>query len=313
MQTSYAFISRYKQRVAELDRVVHPDPHQPPPSDHTSHGPVEYRKLLGRFRQFLAEEEKFWTQLVVRLRRTFVLDDAQAALVALGIAPDEEPEPKDDTGGRGRPASEFPSSTDATVHPPSTIAERESRVSILGKALVCLGDIARYREQYNEGGGRPRAGKEDGPPAMPPKRNGRMRRGGGSMPDVSQIPKERNYERAQRFYEQARLLVPAEGNASHQLAILASYKRDVFGSLVHYYRALCAKHPYETASDNMASALGKALDNWKASKRREGRGPRGAAQTPKMRVDTVKEDIVILHARWRSGPHRQVGRYLYAI
>ena len=66
MQTSYAFISIYKQRIASLDRALQSATRNQPRQG--GHGPVEYRKLMQRFRQFLAEEEKFWTQLVVRLR-----------------------------------------------------------------------------------------------------------------------------------------------------------------------------------------------------------------------------------------------------
>lgn len=83
MQTSYSIISIYKQRIAALDRAIHNPPRQggQQQSSHSSRT-VEYRKLLQRFRQFLAEEEKFWMQLVLRLRRYFLLEDAQPALTS---------------------------------------------------------------------------------------------------------------------------------------------------------------------------------------------------------------------------------------
>src|SRR6202034_4153442 len=130
-------------------------------------------------------------------------------------------------------------------------------LAILSKALVCLGDIARYRELYHEGGGRPKAGQEE---SVPPKKMSRTKRGGGV---VEVMPRARNYDKAQQSYEQARLLLPYEGNPSHQLAILASYKKDIFGSLVHYYRALCVRQPYDTAAENLGIVLSKALDLWR--------------------------------------------------
>ena len=81
MQTSYAIISIYKQRIATLDRAIHNPPRQGGQHQNShSSKTVEYRKLLQRFRQFLAEEEKFWMQLVLRLRRYFMLDASHSFL-----------------------------------------------------------------------------------------------------------------------------------------------------------------------------------------------------------------------------------------
>lgn len=57
MQTSYAIISIYKQRIANLDRAIH-NPQRQGGQHQNGHSSrtVEYRKLLQRFRQFLAEE-----------------------------------------------------------------------------------------------------------------------------------------------------------------------------------------------------------------------------------------------------------------
>ncbi|KAJ7895735.1 hypothetical protein B0H13DRAFT_1522309, partial [Mycena leptocephala] len=70
MQTSYAFIALYKQHLA---RPAHANNHHhngngAPNNQHQNHnangGLVEIRKLLQRFRQFLADEERFWRALV---------------------------------------------------------------------------------------------------------------------------------------------------------------------------------------------------------------------------------------------------------
>ena len=353
MQTSYAFIAVYKQRISALDRAIHSTPRQPQQQQqqqqqpaqgqgqegqgqgqgpgrgqgrgHGGHGVVEYRKLLQRFRQFLADEEKFWIQLIARIRRIFTLDDAQHILAELGLIPDDTPPPLPESGPPKRNHFQFPSDAEvAAVAPsltPTTRDQRESRMAILSKALVCLGDIERYKEQYNEAGGRPRAGHEDGPPAAGASGNqkgGRGKKGGagagavnanGNSAQAPLMPRMRNYDKAQQCYQQARILLPQDGNPAHQMAILASYQKDVFGSLVHYYRALCVRSPYDTAAENLGTVLSKTLDQWKGrgakrDREREKEQARGEAppMAPRLRVESFKEKLIVLHALWRISP-----------
>ncbi|KDQ54165.1 hypothetical protein JAAARDRAFT_413501 [Jaapia argillacea MUCL 33604] len=298
IQTSHQFIANYKQRLTALDRAIssssrgghHPQQQQ----RHGGPGPVEHRKLLQRFRQYLAEEEKFWAQLVVRFRQSFGLSEAHSALVVLGILPEPENPPTSPTRNNH---FQFPLEDPTRDVLPTTEAQRQAQLAILSKALVRLGDIARYKELYNEGGGRPRAGHEDGPVAVPPKRGGARggRRGGAPL----ELPpgRERNYEKAQKCYEQARALFPEEGNPSHQLAILATYKKDIFGSLVHYYRALCVEQPYDMASENMGTVFNKAIDQWRRNESETDDG----RNEPRHKVKAFKDKVVILHGLWRYG------------
>ncbi|KAI0364993.1 hypothetical protein BV20DRAFT_1056743 [Pilatotrama ljubarskyi] len=329
IQTSYAFISLYKQRISALDRAIHGGSRQQQQQQQGQgqqggrqqsrqsggHGVVEYRKLLQRFRQYLADEEKFWIQLIVRIRRIFHLDDAQPILAELGIQCDDE------SPAEGAPPKrnhfQFPSDADleaaAPTLTPATREQRESSMAMLSKALVCLGDIERYKEQYNEAGGRPRAGHEDGPPAVTPgnQKGGRGRKGGAAPPNGAPplMARLRDYHKAQLCYQQARLLLPQDGNPAHQMAILASYQKDTFSSLVHYYRALCVRSPYDMAADNLGTVLTKALDAWKArgakkEKEREKEQARGDAPSmaPRLRVEAFKEKLIVLHALWRAPP-----------
>ncbi|KIP05453.1 hypothetical protein PHLGIDRAFT_14539 [Phlebiopsis gigantea 11061_1 CR5-6] len=309
MQTSYSIIAIYKQRIAALDRALHNPSRQGGQQHSTSHNrTVEYRKLLQRFRQFLAEEEKFWMQLVLRLRRYFALDDAQSALTALGITPEDDQTPAvDGAGFPRRNQHQFPPESDVgdgqSPMAPTTAAQREGHMAILSKALVCLGDIARYKEQYNEAGGRPRAGHEDGPPAASAGRGGRGRRGGAPGANHPPLPRLRNYDRAQSCYEQARLMLPHDGNPSHQLAILSSYQKDILSCIVHYYRALCVRSPYETASENLGTVLHRALEQYKTKGLlREAEVQEelssGATIPPRLRVESFKEKVIVLHAQW---------------
>ena len=302
MQTSYAFIAAYKQRINALDRLLYnrPQPPQGQPQQQQQQqqrnagaGPVEYRKLLQRFRQFLAEEEKFWAKLIGRLYRTFVLEDARSVLQQLGIPLEDEAGAPGQ--GHGRNQQQFPPEDSTPSLKAKNVSEKEAYMSTLSKALVFLGDVARYRELYNEAGGRPRAGHEEGSPAR--KRN---RRAPTWMDNIS---KARNYDKAQQYYEQARLLVPNEGKPSHQLAILASYKNDAYMSLAHYYRALCVKQSYDTALNNMNTLLSKTLDTWRASTKHDKNRnlPLDVELHPGVRVEKFKERLAVLHALWRIG------------
>lgn len=297
MQTSYSLISSYKSRISSLDRQIQKAP--PPPNNntppHQQTGPVAYRKLLHRFQKYLAEEERFWSQLIIRLQRLYALEEAQPALVSLGIlstAQDGNPiEPEE-----SREAHQFPPEQGLSDSTPLTAAQRQVRLSILSKALTCLGDISRYKEQYNESGGRSRVGHDDMPA---PAKRGRRRGPGGGGHSADNTPRPRNYTRAKKCYQQSRLLVPTEGNPSHQLAILATYEKDWFASIAHCYRALCVAQPYETASNNLSVVMNKVHDLWK----RKGGGESRAVTSEgpaKLRIDEMTEKFVVLHAIWRE-------------
>lgn len=236
---------------------------------------VEYRKLLARFRQFLAEEDKFYVQLLIRFRTQFELNDTHEALVKAGVI---STDPKPESSRNIFPQDKSP--------PPASESERYSRLNTFVKLLVCLGDIARYREQYNDGRGRPRAGHEY-EPAKPAGHKGKK----GAQENI----RPRNYSRAQAIYEQARLLVPDDGNASHQLAILAAYQKDSFSALLNYYRALCVRQPYDTATNNLNTVLRKALEQFRASRKADQKSE-DIRRVPKFRVDRFKEWVVVLHA-----------------
>ncbi|KAH9034927.1 hypothetical protein EDB84DRAFT_49678 [Lactarius hengduanensis] len=289
MQTSYALISIYKTRITALEHALretgiqrqHPRAQRP--------GPVEHRKLVQRFKQFLSTEEKFWTQLVVRIQRQFALSEARSALATLSITADVEPDSDGADAGK-HDHFRFPSepASNSSLQP-LTSAQRTSRRATLSKALVVLGDLARYREQYNESAARSRGG---------PERGGRNTRGRGSQADQ---PRAKTYDKARACYECARDLMPDEGNASHQLAILASYQGDTFESLVQYYKALCVRAAYDPAAENMGNVLSKFLEAWKR-KRKSKPGPPPPPDDlnrAKTNPPPFKDNVILLHALWR--------------
>ncbi|KAI0039544.1 hypothetical protein FA95DRAFT_1567117 [Auriscalpium vulgare] len=300
MQTSYALISIYKQRVSNLERVLREPSGQKQPPRGQRHGPVEHRKLLQRFKQFLSNEERFWTQLVVRFQRQFALSEAKSALTALHLLPTSNTAPANDDAAAAAADSprqadttqshfQFPTETHDSATPP-TAAQHASQLSTLSKALVCLGDLARYREQYSENATRSRFDE------------GARRGGKNRRPMPAEVVKPKTYDRARARYERARDLVPDEGNASHQLAILASYQKDTFESMVHYYKALCVRASYDPAAENMANVLTKLLDAWRRKKAKNKEPADRPALHGQLRLDAFKDDLVLLHALWRLPP-----------
>ena len=279
MHTSYAFITGYKQRIANLS-TSQPPPRgsrQAAPRD-SPNAPVERRKLLSRFRQFLSEEEKIWISLVTWSRKTFELHEVQPILVSLEMASEDNPDTAPDGRNRGYC---FPRNSDTVFQ--CTPEQHQAKLSSVSKALIFLGDIARYKEQYNESGGRPKAGAETGPPARTSGKNKK-----------TPIPRARDYDKARQRYEQARALVPHEGNSSNQLAILSSYQMDTFTAIVHYYRAICVQQPYDGSAENMGKSLKRSLDFWNT----KGKTKQQEAVVPRLKIEVFKEQIIALHAYW---------------
>ncbi|KAI9513460.1 hypothetical protein F5148DRAFT_948581, partial [Russula earlei] len=288
MQTSYALISMYKTRIAALEHSLREAGTQRQQPRSQRAGPVEYRKLMQRFKQFLSTEEKFWTHLVVRIQRQFALSEARSALATLSIVADAEPDLDDPDDGKHDHFHFPPEPVENASSRPLTPAQRNNRRATLSKVLVVLGDLARYREQYNEGASRPRGGSE---------RGGRGARGRGFHSD---LPRAKTFDKARACYECARDLMPDEGNASHQLAILASYQKDTFESLVQYYKALCVRSAYDPAAENMGHVLSKFLEAWKRRRKgKPGRPPPEDLTGPKTNSPSFKDNVILLHALWR--------------
>ena len=182
MQTSYQFIAVYKQKIAALDRKLYaPAPQNSQngqngrdrrPDANGQGGHVEYRRLLSRFRQFLAEEYKFYVRLLLRYRSQFGLHEVRAHLVRAEVIAEDAEETmvgaaqSSNTNTNEADVLRFPEGPDNGGEGVSDLAagERELRLATFAKLLVCLGDLARYREQYSDKGGRPRVGQEEGPP-----------------------------------------------------------------------------------------------------------------------------------------------------
>lgn len=142
--------------------------------------PAQRKRLLHSFRDFLGKEETFWRDLLIRIVGVFDVEEARPALriLQLGVG-DWEPDPQ------------FGENPD--VH--------EQAVLLCHRALICFGDLARYRELYSE--------------SRPTQQNPQKPRGGKSASAANGFDnKDRSYSRAYEAYQQARLLVPDDGKYS---------------------------------------------------------------------------------------------------
>ncbi|KAI9198264.1 hypothetical protein LWI28_012754 [Acer negundo] len=82
--------------------------------------------------------------------------------------------------------------------------------------LVCLGDLARYKEQYEKFGAQ-----------------------------------DQNWSVAATYYLEATKIWPDSGNPQNQLAVLAFYVGDELAALYHCVRSLAVKEPFPDAENNL--------------------------------------------------------------
>ncbi|UZJ57167.1 hypothetical protein CBS101457_006487 [Exobasidium rhododendri] len=230
----------------------------------------KYARVAGPFRAYLAEEEMFWRELVGRMVRVFNIEEAKPSLQLLGIVCDRKAvhDLNNDASSTGFDRVIGADAEGGDLELQSKVPANAARLmEIIHKGLLCCGDLARYRELYKQdrkdephvkGNHAHRGGKRGG-------------RGGGQVNRVntlSLIDKEnagKDYTVARQCYEQARAILPSNGQASNALAVLAMYKGDLFASVYHYYRAICVVTPFEPAGPNLEGMLRRVVENWQTS------------------------------------------------
>lgn len=243
--------------------------------DRAAPSPAQRRRLLHSFRDFLAKEELFWRDLLIRIVGVFDVEEAKTPLRLLQIGVgDWEPDPY--------------LAGNKEIH--------EQAILLCHKTLICFGDIARYKELFSEN----KAQNQPKP------------RGGKLAPKPAGVSKEKTWARAYEAYHQARLLVPDDGNPSNQLAVLSGYQHDDLSTIYHYYRALCVRKAFSTAKQNLGPTFAKILSVWEGDQKRDadkrklqagsGRYVNAdgdsvrAEQDPTELLERFKRSFVVLHA-----------------
>ncbi|PWZ01134.1 hypothetical protein BCV70DRAFT_199502 [Testicularia cyperi] len=242
--TSYNIITAYRSYLSAAEKTVDSAVQAPGRRGKLSH---DTNRVKNEFRKFLAEDEAFWHDLVARLARLFSLDEARANLESLGINVDSDGDttvasslPPDSLASRSvRQANEPDEALSQAALLP---AKRAHLIAMLHHFLIFCGDLSRYREIASH--------EVDGADASAAQSSDSARRSSMRTSKTAARPKY-DLSRASAFYEQARLILPDQGNPSNQLAVVSTYNADTFASLYHYYRALCVKTPFTKAKINL--------------------------------------------------------------
>ena len=267
----------------------------------------KYLRISNTFLDYLVEEETFYRELVGRMARIYDVEDAKPRLRSLGIACDKvAPELRNDHWPSMGLLSEEGAEMSAQGRVP---ANKERLVEIIHKGLLCCGDLARYITMRKE--------DADSRHLRDTKRGSRGRqRGGAPGAAASTLDRSRlatvasdtkalgDYTTARRCYEQARDLLPSNGNPSNQLAVLQTYTGDILGAVYHYYRALCVVVPFDRARQNLEAVLRRAIEKWDAQ------GGVQAAIKPwedvNKRREMLENDLVLLHAHFYLPSHGEL-------
>jgi hypothetical protein len=232
--TTHVIISRYRALIANLDKQLLQQESGTLDNGHRRNqggqptGPVEIRKVLTRFRSFLCSEQTFYRAVITSFVETF-------GLARVGHHSDRLGEPGQGHGDQRGPTNgpdqididvqaylevvgipiisrqEEPNPTETPIQKISLrYDEALKKVGLVHKALVCLGDLERYKEQY--GSERDKQFGQSG-------RQGRRRDPAGGINTVkttglgSQEEPEESYAKAKGYYEVARGLLPDTGTS----------------------------------------------------------------------------------------------------
>lgn len=175
-QTSYPLITAYRSRITAADAQKQSPGHSlDTDKARRNKGRTgeqdEIKRVLTRFRQILGSEESFYRGLISRLASRYQLQDlAQHFLAVVHISIRNE----DASLGEDR--------SKPVLRP----EEKREKLSLIYKALVFIGDLERYKEQYSDD---VRLGRK---------------------------PMAERFAKAKDYYEVARALMPDDGESCLQ-------------------------------------------------------------------------------------------------
>ncbi|EST09043.1 DNA/RNA-binding domain, Est1-type [Kalmanozyma brasiliensis GHG001] len=309
-ETSYNLITAYRSYISAAQSSIDPTVQAP---GRRGKSAQDAARAKAEYRKFLLDEELFWQELVGRLVRLFSLDEARSNLEVLGIDADND---ADTSVSSSLPTDSFASRATRQVNEPDeTLSQaallptkRNHLLSLLHKFLIFCGDLARYREMSSHDHSNEASSSKKGKAS----------------------PKY-DFSRASAFYEQARLLLPDQGNPSNQLAVVSQYNGEIFASVYNYYRALCVKTPFAKAKVNLEKLLARPTSAyleeesrstvggntyWDAAKDRQARDPQLVArlsnnvEEAQQLTEAWLKQVVILHGLFYRRTHLEHVMYL---
>ncbi|PWN48930.1 hypothetical protein IE53DRAFT_380952 [Violaceomyces palustris] len=326
--TSYSLILAYRSLLASSERALaaaRSTKDDVPDANATHDGKrkaaiQEVQRNSDDFQNFLVSESAFWQELAGRIVSVFGIQEARPVLNVLRIPCEGDlatqsslhassqatPQRLDANAGRDAGLPSQSSSVDRTLSQSAlTPGNRSQLMEAVHKALICCGDLERYSELHRTSGLsslRPSSARAAFSRGSKGRRRGTGRGEAHRPPEKEDQPKKpaRDFGRAIMFYEQARLLLPESGNPSNQLAVIATYSSDAFASTYHYYRALCARLPFEKARLNLDRTLSKAIESWQVG------GPERLLRPLEPSPSSASawlQDLVVLHGMFYHKSH----------
>ncbi|OCF59789.1 hypothetical protein L486_02462 [Kwoniella mangroviensis CBS 10435] len=253
-QTSYLLISAYRNIISNIERSSSSSQPQQGRRDRRSDNNFnshELRKAITRFKQFLSSEESFYKSLISRIYNYHELQDlpgiASSLLqvkIPLGNQFDDDGHDEVEVG-RGQ--------------------EKKDKLSLIYKGLICLGDLERYKEQYNNGNANQKPNRRGGP--------------------------EERFGEARKYYEVARCIQPDDGAAFNQLAVISTYTSDSFSTIYYYFRASAIRNAFKGIHGILYEYLGKATERWRVRRKEDKEEPSLESGNE---VKKWKEDMIVL-------------------
>ncbi|WVQ74034.1 hypothetical protein IAR50_003615 [Cryptococcus sp. DSM 104548] len=244
LHTTYALIQSYREVVAGLERVAQSQTGSPVGNGGARGGRRkggsaggaggDVKRALTRFRQFLASEETFYRSIVARLASSYELGEISGVASVF-----KEVKLPLDLPSSHEVSSLYEGGSPLARHGSTqslSLAEKKTKLGLLYKGLICLGDLERYREQYKapmNGAGR--------------RAQEREREGG-------------RFEAAQRYYTAAWSLLPDDGSAWNQLAVISTYIPSDFSTAYYYIRALSVRHAFRGAEGILQKFFSRMFD-----------------------------------------------------
>ncbi|XP_054481907.1 telomerase-binding protein EST1A [Anoplopoma fimbria] len=141
------------------------------------------------------------------------------------------------------------------------------------RCMICLGDIARYREQASDSA---------------------------------------NYGKARSWYLKAQQIAPKNGRPYNQLALLAVYTKRKLDAVYYYMRSLAASNPILTAKESLMSLFEEAKRKAEQLERRRRQEHEGGSRGPAVKgrgrgEDGARVEIWIRTSRQAATPSSQRG------
>ncbi|WRT63530.1 uncharacterized protein IL334_000435 [Kwoniella shivajii] len=294
--TSYLLITSYRSIISSLEKSLPPPPFPSNPSSNSRRGgrtdnnhtqnnigqnqnqnQNELKKSSTRFRQFLSSEETFYKSLISRLVRFYDLYDINDLSNYLLQARIPISQSEQQQQGQGQRPSEGDELDIGNIGK----EEKRDKLSLIYKAVICLGDLERYKEQYNE---KPKSSKDNKHNSSS---SSRRRLVGNNQ--------EEKFSQARKYYEIARKLLPDDGSAFNQLAVISTYLADSFSTTYYYFRAFAIRNAFKGIDGILYDHLGKATERWRVRRREEKeRDIQDVIMDVRDEVKRWKEEMIVL-------------------